>query len=121
MHACSDQAITLAAVAVFADSPVTIKGIGHIRYQECDRMAAIVSQLKAMGIDCEMGEDFIRIIPGSPKPCVVETFEDHRMAMGFSLTGLKSDGIVIGNPGCCAKTFENYFEVLEDFADRAAR
>lgn len=118
MHACSDQAITMAAVAVFADSPVTIKGIGHIRHQECDRMMAIVSQLEKMGIDCEMGEDHIRVIPGTPKPCVVETFEDHRMAMGFSLVGLRSDGIVISNPGCCAKTFEDYFEVLDDFIDR---
>lgn len=118
MHTCSDQAITMAAVAVFADSPVTIKGIGHIRHQECDRMMAIVSQLEKMGIDCEMGEDHIRVIPGTPKPCVVETFEDHRMAMGFSLVGLRSDGIVISNPGCCAKTFEDYFEVLDDFIDR---
>ena len=49
-----------------------------------------------------------------PAPSTVETYDDHRMAMGFSLTGLRSPGIVIDNPGCCRKTFENYFEVLED-------
>lgn len=113
MSACSDQAITLAAIAPFADSPTTINGIGHIRFQESDRITAIVTQLRKMGIRCEDTESSITIYPGSPGASVVETYEDHRMAMGFSLIGLKSAGIVIDNPGCCKKTFENYFEVLE--------
>lgn len=113
MSACSDQAITLAAIAPFADSPTKITGIGHIRFQESNRIHAICTELDRMGIRCEEGEDFIVIYPGTPKPCLVNTYEDHRMAMGFSLTGLRSEGIVIDNPGCCRKTFENYFEVLE--------
>ncbi len=113
MSACSDQAITLAAIAPFADSPTTIKGIGHIRLQESDRLSAIENELRKMGIKTESGEDFIKIWPGEPKPAVIETYEDHRMAMGFSLVGLRAEGIVIDNPGCCAKTFENYFEVLD--------
>ncbi len=113
MSACSDQAITLAAIAPFADSPTMIKGIGHIRLQESDRLSAIENELRKMGIKTESGEDFIKIWPGEPKPAVIETYEDHRMAMGFSLTGLRAEGIVIDNPGCCAKTFENYFEVLD--------
>ena len=113
MSACSDQAITLAAIAPFADSPTTIKGIGHIRLQESDRLSAIENELRKMGIKNESGEDFIKIWPGEPKPAVIETYEDHRMAMGFSLVGLRAEGIVIDNPGCCAKTFENYFEVLD--------
>ena len=113
MSACSDQAITLAAIAPFADSPTKITGIGHIRFQECNRIEAIVTELGKMGIHCEKTHDTITIYPGAPLPCTVNTYDDHRMAMGFSLTGLRSDGIIIDNPGCCRKTFENYFEVLE--------
>ncbi|MBQ7774437.1 MAG: 3-phosphoshikimate 1-carboxyvinyltransferase [Lachnospiraceae bacterium] len=114
MSACSDQAITLAALAPFADAPTTIRGIGHIRYQECNRMNAIVTELGKMGIRCEETDTTITIYPGTPKPCLVDTYDDHRMAMGFSLIGLRADGIEIDNPGCCRKTFENYFECLEE-------
>ena len=113
MSACSDQAITLAAIAPFADSPTTITGIGHIRFQESNRIKAIVTELTKMGIRCEETESSITIHPGTPKPSTVDTYDDHRMAMGFSLIGLRSEGIVIDNPDCCRKTFENYFEVLE--------
>ncbi len=114
MSACSDQAITLAAIAPFADAPTTIRGIGHIRYQECNRMNAIVTELRKMGITCEETDTTITIYPGKPQPCVVDTYDDHRMAMGFTLIGLRAQGIVIDNPGCCKKTFENYFEVLDE-------
>lgn len=118
MSAFSDQAITLAALAPFADSPTTITGIGHIRYQESNRMAAIVAELQKMGIRCEETESSITVYPGSPKPSAVETYDDHRMAMGFSLIGLRSPGMIINNPGCCRKTFENYFEVLDGVAEK---
>lgn len=118
MSACSDQAITLAAIAVFADGPTTITGIGHIRYQESNRIAAITAELSKMGIRCEEGESSITIYPGSPSPCQVDTYDDHRMAMGFSLIGLRSPGIAIKDPGCCRKTFENYFDVLSELVER---
>ena len=78
-------------------------------------MAAIIAELTRMGIRCEEmpEEEGIRIYPGKPQPARVETYEDHRMAMAFTLVGMKSGGIVIDNPGCCAKTFENYFEVID--------
>ncbi len=113
MRSCSDQAITLAALAPFAQTPTRITGIGHIRGQECDRLAAMAAELTRMGIRCEEEADCITIWPGQPRPAVVHTYEDHRMAMGFSLIGLRAPGIVIDNPGCCKKTFENYFQVLE--------
>ncbi len=113
MSACSDQAITLAAIAPFASSPTTITGIGHIRFQESNRIQAICTELTRMGIRCEEGGDSITIYPGTPSPAVIQTYDDHRMAMGFSLVGLRSEGIIINDPGCCRKTFENYFEVLE--------
>jgi 3-phosphoshikimate 1-carboxyvinyltransferase len=118
MSACSDQAITLAAIAPFADGATTIKGIGHIRYQESDRIHAIVTELSKMGIRCEETENSITIYSGMPQPSLVKTYEDHRMAMGFSLIGLRSPGIVIDDPMCCRKTFETYFEVLDAVAGR---
>lgn len=113
MSTFSDQAITLAAIAPYATSPTTIRGIGHIRYQECDRLSAIINELQKMNIKTENGDDWIKIYPGKPSPSIINTYEDHRMAMGFSLIGLRSQGIVIDNPLCCKKTFENYFEVLD--------
>jgi len=114
MHAFSDQAITLAALAPFANSPTTITGIGHIRLQESDRLSAISTELGKMGIKTEEGDDYITIYPGTPKPSSVCTYDDHRMAMGFSLIGLRSEGIEILDPLCCRKTFENYFDILEE-------
>ncbi len=114
MSACSDQAITLAAIAPFADSPTTITGIGHIRLQESDRLSAIETELGRMGIKTECGEDYIKIYPGLPKAAVVQTYNDHRMAMGFSLVGLRAEGIVINDPMCCSKTFGEYFDVLDN-------
>lgn len=114
LSAFSDQALTLAAISCFAKEPVTIGGIGHIRYQECDRLKAITQNLANMGIKCEeLDEGTIRIYPGTPKPCEIETFEDHRVAMAFAIPGLVTDGIVILDPKCCRKTFETYFDVLE--------
>lgn len=113
MNACSDQAITLAAIAPFADSPTVINGIGHTRFQESNRIMAIGTELRRMGIHCEERQDGITIYPGEPRPAEIETYDDHRMAMGFTLTGLRAEGIVIKNPGCCSKTFEDYFQVLD--------
>ena len=111
----SDQTMTFAVVSVFAEGVTEIVNVGHIRFQESDRMAAILAELTRMGIRCEEmpEEEGIRIYPGKPQPARVETYEDHRMAMAFTLVGMKSGGIVIDNPGCCAKTFENYFEVID--------
>ncbi len=71
-----------------------------------------------MGIRCESTRDSITVYPGIPRPCTVETYDDHRMAMGFSLIGLRSPEIAIANPGCCRKTFEGYFDVLEEITGR---
>lgn len=116
MSSFSDQAITLAALAPFADSRVTIRGIGHIRHQESDRLSAIASELQKLGISCKEEADCITIYPGEITPCAVDTYDDHRMAMGLSLIGLRIAGLVINNPECCSKTFENYFQVLDNFA-----
>lgn len=115
MNDFSDQALTLAALAPFADSETVIRNIGHIRGQECNRMVAIVNELKKCGIGCWEDGDDIHIEPGKIAPAVIETYEDHRVAMAFTLLGLKANGIVISNPMCCKKTFETYYKVLEQF------
>ncbi len=113
MSAFSDQALTLAAIAPFADAPITITGIGHIRVQECDRIKAIADDLTALGIIVNVNRDEVTIYPGTPKGCVIETYGDHRVAMSFALTGLRTKGLRIADPYCCKKTFAQYFDILE--------
>ncbi len=68
--------------------------------------------LTALGIETEEREDEVTIFPGVPKGCQIETYDDHRVAMAFALTGLRAKGVKILNPSCCKKTFGEYFEVL---------
>ena len=112
MNAISDTAQTLSAVAVFADSPTTIRNVGHMRHKETDRIAAVVAELQRAGIHAEELTDGLRIHPGTPQPAEIQTYDDHRMAMSFSLLGLKVPGIRILDPGCTAKTYPRYFEDL---------
>lgn len=117
----SDQTMTMAVLAPFATSPTHITDIGHIRFQETNRIQAILEQLTNLGIMCgeEKETDGIFINPGMIKEGNVNTYEDHRMAMAFTLIGLKSGGIRILNPGCCAKTFENYFSMIDALCSQA--
>jgi 3-phosphoshikimate 1-carboxyvinyltransferase len=112
MNAISDTAQTLSAVAVFADSPTTIRNVGHMRHKETDRIAAVVTELQRAGIHAEELTDGLRIHPGTPQPAEIQTYDDHRMAMSFSLLGLKVPGIRILDPECTAKTYPRYFEDL---------
>lgn len=118
----SDQAMTMAVLAPFAQSATLIRNIGHIRFQESDRIKAILTELGRLGVKCEEvpEEDGIRIYPVLPEEILeteVETYEDHRMAMSFTLIGLKTGKITIKDPECCGKTFENYFELIEALYD----
>ena len=113
LNNCSDQTMTLAVIAVFAKTPTTIRNIGHIRYQESNRISAVCAELKRMGIKCDESVDTLKIYPGAPRPTVIETYEDHRMAMAFSLAGLRAEGVEISNPECSAKTFDGYFSEFE--------
>lgn len=105
----SDTAPTLAAIAPFAKAPVTIRGIAHTRLQETDRVAAMATELRRLGVPVEERDDGLRIEPATPRGATVETYEDHRMAMAFAVTGLRTPGIAIADPGCTAKTFPDYF------------
>jgi 3-phosphoshikimate 1-carboxyvinyltransferase len=109
----SDTAQTLAAIAPFADSPTMIRGIGFIRGKETDRIAAVVTELQRLGVDARELPDGIVVHPGRPRPGTVRTYDDHRMAMSFSLIGLRTPGIRILDPGCVAKTFPGYWSALD--------
>ena len=114
MNAISDTAQTLATVAVFANSPTTIRNVEHMRHKETDRVTAVVTELRRAGVQADEMPDGLRIYPGDPQPVAIETYDDHRMAMGFSLLGLRASGIRILDPGCTAKTYTQFFEDLDE-------
>lgn len=113
MRDLSDTAPTLAAVAVFADGPTEITGVGFIRHKETDRIASVVTELHRMGIDATETADGLIVYPGDPQPSAVRTYDDHRMAMSFAVVGLVADGISIVDPGCVAKTYPGFFDDLD--------
>ncbi|CAB4540938.1 unannotated protein [freshwater metagenome] len=113
MAEMSDTAQTLAAIAPFADSPTRVTGIGFIRAKETDRIAAVVTELQRLGVDAVQEPDGFLIHPGLPQPGVVQTYQDHRMAMSFALIGLRIPGIHIADPDCVAKTYPTFWNELE--------
>jgi 3-phosphoshikimate 1-carboxyvinyltransferase len=119
MRDIPDTAQTLAVLAPFAASPTRIRGIASARVKETDRVAATCAELTRLGVKVEEHPDGMTIYPlvstGSTivKPATIQTYNDHRMAMAFSLIGLRIPGVTIENPGCVSKTFPNFFEVLE--------
>ena len=109
-----DTAQTLAAIAPFASTPTRIRGIASARVKETDRVHAACAELARLGVRVDEHEDGMTIYPCAEfRPATVQTYNDHRMAMAFSLVGLRVAGITIENPGCVSKTFPNFFEVLE--------
>ena len=110
----SDTAQTLAVVAAFAEGPTRARGIGFIRGKESDRIGAVVTELRRLGIDAEEEPDGFTVHPGPLRPALVQTYDDHRMAMAFALAGLRSRGVSIADPGCVAKTFPGYWQLLDE-------
>lgn len=118
MGAMPDMALTLAAVAVFADGPTRVSGVEPIRWHETDRIAAVVTELRRAGIGADEQRDGFVVHPGAPRPARIETYDDHRMAMSFALLGLRSRGIEIADPGCVAKTFPGFWQALDGLRTR---
>ena len=116
-----DAAMTLAVMALYADHPTTLTDIGSWRVKETDRIAAMAIECRKLGAQVEEGPDWIRIHPmnpGSWQRASIHTYDDHRVAMCFSLAALNPDGVTvrIEDPKCVAKTFPDYFETLFDIA-----
>jgi len=105
-----DAAMTLAVVALFADGMTTLRNIASWRVKETDRIAAMATELRKVGATVEEGADYIRITPPARiKHAAIDTYDDHRMAMCFSLAAFGGEGVRINEPKCVAKTFPEYF------------
>lgn len=116
MSDISDTVQTLAAVALFADSPTTVRGIAHNRVKETDRITDLACELRKLGAAVDEFPDGLRIHPPSTiQPAEIRTYSDHRMAMSLALVGLRAEGIIIDDPDCTAKTYPNYWQDLAKF------
>jgi len=117
-----DAAMTIAVAALYADGPSTLRNIASWRVKETDRLAAMATELRKLGAEVEEGPDYIRITPPSQlKPATIDTYDDHRMAMCFSLASLdgqarRGNAMRINDPKCVAKTFPDYFEAFASVA-----
>lgn len=110
-----DAAMTLAVAALFADGPTTLTNIASWRVKETDRIAAMATELRKLGVEVEEGADYLKVTPPSQwqTPAAgIDTYDDHRMAMCFSLAAFGPLPVRINEPGCVAKTFPDYFEVF---------
>jgi len=110
-----DTVPTLAVLALFADSPTTIRNVANLRVKESDRLAALRMELTKLGAGVEETADGLVIAP--PRrltPATIDTYDDHRMAMSFALAGLRCPGLAINDPECCAKTFPSFFSRFEE-------
>jgi len=116
-----DAAMTAAVAALFAAGTSTLKNIASWRVKETDRIAAVATELRKLGATVEEGADFLRITPPSKlTPAAIDTYDDHRMAMSFSLAALGGIRVRINDPDCVGKTFPGYFDALARVSERAA-
>jgi 3-phosphoshikimate 1-carboxyvinyltransferase len=111
-----DQAQTLAVLALFATGPTTLRGLHTLRLKETDRLAALSNELQKFGAGVQVqGDDTLTIHPPTkPSPASVDTYDDHRMAMSFSMAGTRIDGVVIKDAGCVSKTYPDFFADLHN-------
>ena len=117
MNEMPDAALAYAVVALFADGPTLIKNVWNLRIKETDRLAALENELRKLGARAEAGKDWLKIQPGPLQGAEIDTYDDHRMAMSFSLAGLRVPGVVIRDPGCVSKTWPDYFDVFGQFSN----
>lgn len=123
-NAIPDAAMTLAVMALYADGPSRLRNIASWRVKETDRIDAMAAELQKLGATVEAGPDFLRIAPlpaGHWRRAAIHTYDDHRVAMCFSLAALNPDGLPVRilDPKCVAKTFPDYFETLFDVVEPA--
>jgi len=113
MNMMPDAAMTLAVAALFASGKTAIRNIQNWRVKETERLKAVSTELRKLGAEVEEGEDYLVINPPEKiKNAEIDTYEDHRMAMAFSLAACGDASVTINDPGCVSKTFPEYFEVF---------
>lgn len=115
MSDVSDTVQTLTSVALFVDGPTHVRNVAHNRVKETDRVGNLAIELRKFGVAVDEREDGLSVYPSDLNGAVIETYDDHRMAMSLALVGLKQPGVVITNPKCVGKTYPNFFEALEQF------
>ncbi|RVU32484.1 3-phosphoshikimate 1-carboxyvinyltransferase [Neptunomonas marina] len=112
-----DAAMTIATTALFAEGTTAIRNIYNWRVKETDRLSAMATELRKVGADVVEGEDFIKVTPPQQlQHAAIDTYDDHRMAMCFSLVALSDTPVTINDPGCTAKTFPEYFDLFATIA-----
>ena len=107
-----DSIMTAVVLAAVGNGPRRFTELGRLRVQECERVEALRTELERCGIDVVEEGDSLTVTPGPLRPAVINTYDDHRMAMCFTLLGLKAAGIRIADPSCVKKTFPNFFQKL---------
>ena len=115
MNLLPDQVPTLAVVAACAEGNTVIRNVSHLRIKECDRLSAVARELQRVGIRVDELEDGLVVHGGSPKGAIIETYNDHRIAMAFAVLGLKTGEITILNPSCVNKSFPTFWSLIESF------
>jgi 3-phosphoshikimate 1-carboxyvinyltransferase len=113
MRELSDTAPTLAAIAPYCSGTVRVNDIGFIKNKESDRVTAVVTELNKLGVIASIEEDGFVIEPGSPTGNVIHSYDDHRIAMAFTVLGLLTEGVIIDDPNCVAKTCPEFFEHID--------
>ena len=108
-----DQVPMLAVVAAFARGTTVIKNVAHLKSKESDRLAATANELNKMGIEAACTEDALVVRGGRPKGSIIETYNDHRIAMSFAVAGLRAEGVCIRNESCVEKSFPGFWKVFE--------
>ena len=110
-----DAAMTLAMIALFADGPCRLRNIGNWRVKETDRLSAMTTEMRKLGVNVSEGPDSLEIEPTTSfnEGVAIDTYDDHRMAMCFALVAFAGLDITINDPKCASKTFPNFFEELE--------
>ena len=113
MQDMPDIAQTLAVVAAFAKGETIITGLKTLQLKESKRITALQTELAKMGIECEAGNDFIKIRGGNPKGAFINTYNDHRMAMSFAVAGARVEGVIIESPEVVKKSFPTFWTTLQ--------
>lgn len=108
-----DMVPTLAVVAAFAEGTTVIENVAHLKVKESDRLGAVAKELSKMGIEAVCSQSGLIIKGGKPKSAVIDTYDDHRIAMSFALAGLKTPGTRINDEMCVKKSFPNFWQVLD--------
>lgn len=111
-----DGALAIAVAAVFAAGATRLSGLSTLRHKETDRLAALEKELRRLGAGAEVEASTLTVTPGRLHAAVIETYEDHRMAMAFAVAGFVVPGVAIRDPACVTKTWPGFFADLTDLA-----